>query len=137
MTKRSLRYATPTSFRRVGRDDFYSLVKAYVWRNMHGPSSSSVQIFYRPRSRSDIMALLRERLPALAAVLPLQRVVLFGSTAQERHTVASDIDLLAVYRGEPRPDAYMLVRKCSTSGASNRTAMRRPRSRPWRTFWGA
>ena len=57
------------------------------------------------------MALLRERLPALAAVLPLQRVVLFGSTAQERHTVASDIDLLAVYRGEPRPDAYMLVRQ--------------------------
>lgn len=78
---------------------------------MHAPSSSSVRIFYRPRSRADILALLRDRLPALAAVLPLERVVLFGSTARERHTVASDIDLLVVYRGEPRPDAYVLVRE--------------------------
>lgn len=78
---------------------------------MHGPSSSSVRIFYRPHSRADILALLRERLPALAAVLPLRRVVLFGSTARERHTVASDIDVLVVYGGEPRADAYVRVRE--------------------------
>lgn len=78
---------------------------------MHERSSGSVRIFYRPHSRADILTMLRDRLPALTAVLPLRRVMLFGSTARERHTIASDIDLLVVYAGEPRADAYALVRE--------------------------
>jgi predicted nucleotidyltransferase len=50
-------------------------------------------------------------LGALAAALPVCRVVLFGSYALGRHTVASDIDLLVVYDDPPRPDAYALTRR--------------------------
>jgi predicted nucleotidyltransferase len=38
-------------------------------------------------------------------------VVLFGSYARNRQTVASDIDLLVVYAGAIRSDAYVLVRR--------------------------
>lgn len=37
--------------------------------------------------------------------------MLFGSYATGRYTVGSDVDLLVVYRGEPRPDAYALVKR--------------------------
>jgi len=38
-------------------------------------------------------------------------VVLFGSYATGKQTVASDIDLLVVYAGKPREDAYALVKR--------------------------
>jgi hypothetical protein len=38
-------------------------------------------------------------------------VVLFGSYAKGTYTVGSDVDLLVVYRGESRPDAYALVKR--------------------------
>jgi predicted nucleotidyltransferase len=53
---------------------------------------------------------LREGVAALREVLPLVRVVLFGSYARGRQTVASDIDLLVVYAGTVRSDAYALIR---------------------------
>ncbi|MFH1928657.1 MAG: nucleotidyltransferase domain-containing protein, partial [Chloroflexota bacterium] len=74
-------------------------------------SSSSVRVFYPPFSREDLLALLRRRVPALGEKLPLKRVVLFGSYATGRQTVASDIDLLVVYAGQPREDAYALVKR--------------------------
>jgi predicted nucleotidyltransferase len=37
--------------------------------------------------------------------------VLFGSYARSRQTVASDIDVLVVYAGAVRGDAYGLVRR--------------------------
>jgi predicted nucleotidyltransferase len=37
--------------------------------------------------------------------------VLFGSYARGRYTVASDVDVLVVYRGEPRSDAFALVKR--------------------------
>ena len=52
---------------------------------------------------------LREGVAALRQVLPLF-VVLFGSYARGRQTVASDIDLLVVYAGAVRGDAYALIR---------------------------
>ena len=55
--------------------------------------------------------MLRQRVAALREKLPLKRVVLFGSYARGRQTVASDIDLLVVYTGEPRKDAYALVKR--------------------------
>lgn len=73
-------------------------------------SSPSVRIFYPRFSREGLLGLLRGRLPVLEARLPLVRVVLFGSWSRGRHTAASDIDLLVVYAGEPRDDAYALVK---------------------------
>jgi len=71
-----------------------------------------VKVFYPALSRAQLVGVLRERLPALAAVLSLKRVVLFGSWAKGRATAFSDIDLLVVYAGPPREDAYKLVRRC-------------------------
>ncbi len=47
----------------------------------------------------------------LRTELPVKRAVLFGSYATGRQTVASDIDLLVIYRGKPREDAYALVKR--------------------------
>ncbi len=71
----------------------------------------SVRVFSRPYSRDQLVELLRGHLPALAGALPLRRVVLFGSWATGRATAFSDIDLLVVHAGAPRPDAYALVRE--------------------------
>lgn len=78
---------------------------------MRRGSSRSVQVFYPEHSREELLALLRERLPRLEERLPLVLVVLFGSYAKGNYTVASDVDLLVVYRGEPREEAYALVRE--------------------------
>lgn len=75
-------------------------------------SSGSVKISYPTVSQAQLVALLRERLPALAAVLPVKRAVLFGSWAKGRATAFSDIDLLVIYAGPPRADAYKRVRRC-------------------------
>lgn len=74
-------------------------------------SSGSVRVFYPAWTKASLVRHLRARLPALGRRLPLVRVVLFGSYARGRHTAASDIDLLVVYGGPPREDAYAIVRK--------------------------
>lgn len=79
---------------------------------MRKASSGSVKVFYPELSATQLVALLRERLPALAAMLPVRRVVLFGSWAKAKATAFSDIDLLVIYADPPRDDAYRLVRRC-------------------------
>ncbi len=74
-------------------------------------SSSSVHIYYPEHSREELIARLRERLPRLNKRLPLTLVVLFGSYARGNYTVASDVDLLIIYKGEPREEAYALVKE--------------------------
>jgi predicted nucleotidyltransferase len=74
-------------------------------------SSGFVKVFYPPWTREALLVRLREGVAALREVLPLVRVVLFGSYARGRQTVASDIDLLVVYAGAVRGDAYALVRR--------------------------
>ncbi|OGF52648.1 MAG: hypothetical protein A2Z21_05050 [Candidatus Fraserbacteria bacterium RBG_16_55_9] len=74
-------------------------------------SSSSVQVFYPRLARAEVIRILSERLKGLQEELPLVRVVLFGSYARGNYTVGSDIDLLIVYRGEERVDAYALAKK--------------------------
>ena len=74
-------------------------------------SSGSVRIFYPAFDRAGLIQALRARLGHLQSALPLARVVLFGSCARGTHTVASDVDLLVVYRGAPRPDAYAHVKR--------------------------
>ena len=57
------------------------------------------------------MEALSEKLGDLKRLLPLTRAVLFGSYARGDHTAASDVDVLLVYAGEERPDAYALSKK--------------------------
>jgi predicted nucleotidyltransferase len=57
------------------------------------------------------LELLRERLPALEALLPLTKVVLFGSWAVGKETAFSDIDLLVVYIGPHCEEAFKLVKR--------------------------
>jgi predicted nucleotidyltransferase len=77
---------------------------------MPTPSSGSLRVFYPRLNREELVAELRRQLPALEAVLPLTRVVLFGSWAGGRATAFSDVDLLVVYAGAAREDANRLIR---------------------------
>ena len=54
---------------------------------------------------------LQDRFRDLSKELPLLLVVLFGSYAQGNYTVASDVDVLIVYEGKGRKDAFALTKK--------------------------
>ena len=47
----------------------------------------------------------------LKDLLPISEVVLFGSYARGNYTVRSDADLLVLYKGKSRKDAYSIVWK--------------------------
>lgn len=78
---------------------------------MQKESSSSVQIFYPKFDRAELIQRLQQKLGDLSKELPLLLVVLFGSYVQGNYTVASDVDLLIVYEGEGRKDAFALAKK--------------------------
>jgi predicted nucleotidyltransferase len=73
--------------------------------------SGSVKIFYPGYKLPELVKILRGRIQGLAEILALRRVVLFGSWARGKETVFSDIDLLVIYAGLPREDAYGLVKQ--------------------------
>ena len=78
---------------------------------MRRTSSGSARVSYPRFSPRELLERLRSRVPALEERLPLRRLTLFGSYARGRATASSDIDLLVVYRGSPREDAYAVVRR--------------------------
>lgn len=78
---------------------------------MPNASSRSATISWPTRDQDDLVASIRAALPALRDELPVRRVVLFGSHATGRATVASDIDLLVVYAGPSQDDAFATVKK--------------------------
>lgn len=78
---------------------------------MQQKSSSSVRIFYPRFNKEELILKLREKMGGLAKELPLRLVVFFGSYVQGKHTVASDIDILVVYEGEERSDAFKIVKR--------------------------
>jgi predicted nucleotidyltransferase len=78
---------------------------------MQSRLSSSVKVFYPKLNRAEVISRLQAGLKKLQQKLPIIRAVLFGSYAQGRYTVSSDIDLLIVYAGPARPDAYACVKK--------------------------
>lgn len=72
---------------------------------------SSVRVFYPRFDRAELIRRLKEQMDALNEALPLLRVVLFGSYARGNCTVASDVDLLVVYQGPAREDAFAVVKR--------------------------
>jgi predicted nucleotidyltransferase len=74
-------------------------------------SSSSVRVYYPKFDRQQLIQKLKEDLEALKEKLPLLLVILFGSYAKGNYTVASDVDLLVVYKGRERKDAFATVKK--------------------------
>jgi hypothetical protein len=78
---------------------------------MPSESSRSAKISWPTRDRDDIIASIQAALPELKENLPVRRVVLFGSFAKGRATAHSDVDLLVVYEGPPREDAFATVKK--------------------------
>lgn len=78
---------------------------------MRRRSLSSVRVSFPKFDQPELVQRLRERVEVLKKHLPLLRVVLFGSWARGNFTVASDIDLLVVYQGPPRDDAFAVVKK--------------------------
>lgn len=73
--------------------------------------SSSVRIFYPKFNQEEIIHTIHQRLRALAEHLPISKVLLFGSYVKGNYTVASDIDILVVYRGKARKEAYAMVKE--------------------------
>jgi predicted nucleotidyltransferase len=78
---------------------------------MQRESSSSVRIFYPKFDKKELIQKIKEKMEELAGELPLSLVVLFGSYARGNYTVASDVDLLVIYRGKERKDAFATVKK--------------------------
>lgn len=78
---------------------------------MQKKSSSSVQVFYPRLNKKMVIEHLEKKVHELKNALPVCMVVLFGSYAKGNYDVSSDIDLLVVYRGEEREDAYKKVKK--------------------------
>jgi len=78
---------------------------------MQRKSLSSVRVFYPDNNREETISRIQQALVILQEKLSLKLVVLFGSYAKGNFTVASDIDLLIVYRGEQRQDAYVICKK--------------------------
>jgi predicted nucleotidyltransferase len=78
---------------------------------MRKKSSSSVRAFYPNYTKEEIAEKISNQLPFLSEQLPLRLVVLFGSYAKGNYTIASDIDLLIVYKGPEREDAFALSKR--------------------------
>jgi hypothetical protein len=74
-------------------------------------SSSSVRVFYPEFDQAYLLQTLSQRLKRLDEEIPLLRVFLFGSYAKGNYTVGSDVDILVIYKGETRSDAYSLTKK--------------------------
>lgn len=78
---------------------------------MRKESSSSVRVFYPKFDKEELIQKLKRKIEELRGELPLSFVVLFGSYARGNYTVASDVDLLIVYEGKERKDAFATVKK--------------------------
>ncbi|MGA8856055.1 MAG: nucleotidyltransferase domain-containing protein [Candidatus Bathyarchaeia archaeon] len=68
-----------------------------------------VKVTYPSLTKMEVVETLRRALANLEKKLPLSIVILFGSFARDRYTAGSDIDLLVVYKGQERVDAFKVV----------------------------
>ncbi|MFN3284850.1 MAG: nucleotidyltransferase family protein [bacterium] len=72
-----------------------------------------MRVFSPRYSRQQVLDALQAAVPRLRGLLPLRRVVLFGSYARGDFTAASDVDVLVVYADPPREDAFSAVYKAA------------------------
>jgi predicted nucleotidyltransferase len=86
----------------------FNMERSADWLNR---SSSSVKVFYPKFDTRQVIALVKKGIEPLSTLLPLKLVALFGSYARGNYTVASDVDLLVIYGGKSRPNAYNIVKK--------------------------
>ncbi len=70
---------------------------------------AQVRVTYPSLSREEVVERLKKGYASLERRLPVSRIILFGSYAKERYTAGSDIDIIVVYRGRGRDDAYKTV----------------------------
>jgi hypothetical protein len=70
---------------------------------------AQVRVIYPSLSRAEVVERLRKGYANLERRLPVSRIILFGSYAKDRYTAGSDIDIIVVYRGRERDDAYKTV----------------------------
>jgi len=68
-----------------------------------------VRVTYAALGKVDVVERLRKARTSLEKKLPISRMILFGSYARDRYTAGSDIDVIVVYRGRERDDAYKTV----------------------------
>jgi predicted nucleotidyltransferase len=68
-----------------------------------------VRVTYPALNRVEVVERLRKACISLERKLPISRIVLFGSYAQDRYTAGSDIDIIVVYKGRERDDAYKII----------------------------
>ena len=73
--------------------------------------SNSVQVFYPKFDKRELIEIIDKKLEKLKKRLPLMLVVLFGSYARGNYTVGSDVDLLVIYKGRERKEAYAVIKK--------------------------
>ncbi len=67
---------------------------------------ASAKVIYPRLGREEVESRLREAAVAASAMIPLRKVILFGSYAKNRYTASSDIDVFVVYAGRRRSDAF-------------------------------
>ncbi len=71
--------------------------------------SNSVKVFYPRYDLQALEKIIGAKIAELESALPVKLVVIFGSYARGDNTAASDIDLLVIYKGAPRADAFNKV----------------------------
>jgi len=70
---------------------------------------SWVKVVYPALSRNQVTEKLKEASVSLRRRLPGSKMILYGSYAQGHYAAGSDIDVIVVYRGELRENAYKVV----------------------------
>lgn len=60
-------------------------------------SSDSVKIYSPRYNREGVIRILSEKAKKLRRIIPVKKLILFGSYAKDKYTAASDIDVLLVY----------------------------------------
>jgi len=70
---------------------------------------SLVRVTYPVLDREQVIERLRQACIGLRGRLPISKMILYGSYAVGRYTAGSDVDVIVVYEGSPRDDAFKLV----------------------------
>lgn len=76
-------------------------------------SWNSVRVIYPELSRDQVIQRLEEAAQSTAEELGLELLILFGSYAENRHTAASDVDVLVVCDDQAVPKAHEVLHRAA------------------------